>query len=127
MEPSGQWWRKVIAADLALYLLSIFTFAYLPPNSVNPYEVLVMILSIVTLVGVVSHASTRWHLPLEEWSYLATGFLGLLAFGLYEAYSAYFSEPPSVRITYGMFLLAGAVSGYAAHVVDGGRPRKVRG
>ena len=127
MEPKAHWWRKVVAADLVLYLLSLFMFAYLPPKDVSLYEGTVMVLSLITLIGVVSHASERTHLPLEEWSYLVTGFLGLLTFGLYESYSAYFSEPTSVRITYGMFLLAGAVSGYAAHVVDGGRPRKVRG
>lgn len=121
MEPKPHWWRKAIAFDLSIYLIGLFLFAYLPPDTLNIVEKIVMVLSVFALTGVISHASTKISIPGEQWSYLITGILGLLTFGAYESYAYYYGTDLQFSITYGVFLLAGAASGYAAHVIDGGK------
>lgn len=122
MEPKPHWWRKALAIDLSIYLVGLFLFALLPPTTLNWVEITLMIMSVIALIGVVSHASTRISLPGEQWSYLVTGVLGLLAFGAYESYALYAGDVEyQFSVTYGVFLIAGAASGYAAHVIDGGK------
>lgn len=83
-----------------------------------------MLLSALSLIGVVAHASTRIRLPLEEWSYLATGATGLLTLLVYESFATYVEL--NTRVTFGLFLVSGVVSAYAAHLIDGGK-REGRG
>lgn len=111
-------WRRLLAIDLGLFNVALFLFAMLPPENIVPVEWSVMILASLCAVGVVSHALASIRIPGEQWSYLMTGAGGLYVFGVYSQVE---SVPLSVKIPYLAFLLSGSASGYAAHVIDGGR------
>lgn len=127
MEPSVRWWRKLVAGDVAMHMIAVLFFAYLPPSTLNAYEQLIMILAAAAFVGVLSHAFARVTLPAERWAYLAAAFVCVLTLLLYETRTLHTPIPLSVRIPFGLFLAAGAVSAGAAHVIDGGPPRPDRG
>lgn len=118
-------WRWVVAADILLHLVAIFFFAFLPPNTLNLMEKLVMGLAVAAAIGVISHASARLRLPWEEWSYLAAGFVCVFTLLVYE-FRAWGNIPAAVSVPFGLFLFAGAASSFAAHVVDGGIRRRDR-
>lgn len=122
--PRSEQWRKVLAADLALFNTAIIAFALLPPETIVIQEQVIMAMAALSLIGVVFHASARFHLPWEEWSYLLTGATGLLTLFAYEIFAQ--TDLSQFRITYGLFLLSGIVSAYAAHLIDGGK-REGRG
>jgi hypothetical protein len=117
--PKNEQWRKVLAADLGLFNIAIFTFALLPPNTLVVQEWIIMTMAIFGLIGVVSHSSKNIKLPLENWAYLVTGATGLLTLFAYEIFAK--SDASQYRITYGLFLVSGIVSAYAAHLIDGGK------
>ena len=110
-------WRLALALDLGLFNVALFLFAALPTTTILPVEWSVMVMSLLCALGVVSHALPRIRVPLDEWSYLMTGAIGLYVFAVYSSAQV----PASVKIPYLAFLLSGAASGYAAHVIDGGR------
>jgi hypothetical protein len=118
-------WRWLLALDLGLFNLAIVTFALIPPETIVLPEALMMGLSGFCMVGLVSYATPRFRLPGDQWSYLLTGFIGLLSFLSYEALVGD-DVPLAYRVGVGLFMLAGSASGYAAHVIDGGR-RSPRG
>ena len=123
--PRSEQWRKVLAADLGIFNVAIFFFALIPPQTLVIQEQLIMVMAAISCIGLIGHASTRFKLPGESWSYLLTGATGLLTLGAYE----FFAEDTisyQYRVTYGLFLLSGIVSAYAAHLIDGGK-REGRG
>ena len=116
-------WRWVIAADILLHLTAIWFFAFLPPNTVNQIELTVMLLSFLAAIGVVLHAAGRGRFFGAEWAYLASGFVCVFTLLTYEI-RAHGDVPSSIYIPFGLFLFAGAVSSFAAHVIDGGQKRR---
>jgi hypothetical protein len=122
--PRNEQWRKVLAADLALFNVAIFFFALLPPSTLVVQEWVIMVLAVFSLIGVISHASIHITLPGEDWAYLLTGATGLLTAFAYEIFVA--DDASQYRISYGLFLASGIVSAYAAHLIDGGK-REGRG
>jgi hypothetical protein len=117
--PKNEQWRKVLAADLALFNAAIFFFALLPPNTVVVQEQVIMAMAVMSLIGVISHATSRVTLPFENWAYLLTGATGLLTLFAYEIFAQ--TDLSQYRITYGLFLVSGIISAYAAHLIDGGK------
>lgn len=112
-------WRRVIALDLGFYNAAIFALALVPVDTLLVPELLVMAGTAFCLIGVIARAATSWHVPFEEWSYLATGFIGLISL------IAYLALGPTDRdlvysVAVPIFMLAGVSSAYAAHVIDGG-------
>ena len=117
-------WRKILAADIGLSMVAVFFFAWLPPSTLNVYELVIMGGSLFAGVGVVTHAVARIHLPYEHWAYMAAGLVALLTLVVYETRTLGSGIPLSVRVPFGMFLLACSVSAFAAHVIDGGTPHR---
>ena len=117
--PRSEQWRRVLAADLGIFNIAIFFFAWIPPQTLIIQEQVIMAMALFSFIGLISHASIRVHLPGESWSYLLTGATGLLTLGAYEVLAQDISS--QYRITYGLFLLSGIVSAYAAHLIDGGK------
>jgi hypothetical protein len=113
-------WRRLLALDLGIFNVGIFVLALIPPTTLIIPEGVAMALSSFAFVGVIAHATDRFHVPLEEWSYLLTGWVGLLTFVGFELLAE--ADTPLVyRVSVGLFLLSGVASAYAAHVIDGGR------
>jgi hypothetical protein len=121
-----KWWRHILALDIIMHLTAVWWFAFLPPSTLNEFETFIMIVATLSGFGVMAHAFNFFDLPAEEWSYLMAGFIMLLTAVVYEV-SVYDSPVPvAIRVPFGLFLLAGSVSAFAAHVIDGGQPRGVR-
>ena len=115
-------WRRVLAADIGVFAVGIFSLALIPPASLVWPEAVICVLAAFCLLGVITHASEHVHLPGEEYAYLMTGALGLTTLFAFE----HGTSPNTAlvfRVSVGIFLLGGSVSGYAAHLVDGGRRR----
>lgn len=127
MKPTVTWWRHILAADIVMHLIAVWWFAFLPPSTLNEFETLIMIVSTFAMFGVIAHAFNVIDLPGEKWSYLVAGFIMLLTALVYEVSLLDSPVPLAVRIPFGLFLLAGTVSAFAAHVIDGGQIRGVRG
>lgn len=117
-------WRWIVAADIIMHLTAVWWFALLPPNTLNLWEKIVMGLATLAGVGVVTHASPRLNIPGDHWSYLAAGFVCIFTLLVYES-RVFGLVPASTSVPFGLFLTSGAVSSFAAHVVDGGPLRKV--
>lgn len=117
--PRNEQWRKVLAADLGLFNVALFFFAWLPPATLVIQEQIIMAMAAFSFFGVVSHASTRISLPFENWAYLLTGATGLLTLFAYEIFAR--GDAVQFQVSYGLFLLSGVVSAYAAHLIDGGK------
>lgn len=124
MVPVVRWWRKALAADIALHLVAIFFFAYLPPQTLNTWESAIMVASLLALAGVLSHAFIPRRIPGDRWAYLLSGGVALFTFLGYETRTWGYDIPLTLRVTYGLFLISAAVSSYAAHVIDGARPHR---
>lgn len=118
-------WRWIVAADILIHLIAVWFFALLPPNTLNLIEKTVMVLSVLAGIGVLTHVSSRLNLPGVHWAYLAAGFICIFTLMAYEV-NSYGEVPASITIPFGLFLFAGAVSSFAAHVVDGGPRRRDR-
>jgi hypothetical protein len=114
-------WRRVLAADLGAYNIAIFFFALLPPSTLNSFEWAAMLLAFFNGVGVLAHAMERFNLPGEEWAYLTTGATGLFVLISYVSLS---TDSVEVKLPFTLFLISGVLSGYAAHVIDGGHKRE---
>ncbi len=110
-------WRKVLAADLGLFNVAVFFFAWLPPSTLKVQEQLIMVGAVFAAIGVGTHAMRRVRLPGEQWAYLVTAMVGALTLLIYAHLAV---DPYSVKVPYCLFLLSGVVSGLAAHVIDGG-------
>jgi hypothetical protein len=115
---SNIWWRRVLVADLFFYNLANFFFAYLPQNEINRFEGIAMILTTFCAISILAHASTKFSIRYDEWGYAATGAVGLF---LLLSYASTTPNPFEVKVPFCLFLLSGVVSGYAAHVIDGGK------
>lgn len=123
--PVVRWWRKALAADIALHLVAIFFFAYLPPSTLNGWEQGIMAASTLALLWVVSHAFLpRRRVPGDRWAYLLAGAVALYTLLVYETRTWGQPIPLTLRVTYGLFLLSAAVSSYSAHIIDGARPHR---
>ena len=122
--PVVRWWRKALAADIALHLVAIFFFAYLPPSTLNTWEMGIMAASALALSGVMSHAFVPCRVPGDRWAYLLAGAVALYTLLVYETRTWGQPIPLTLRVTYGLFLLSAAVSAYAAHIIDGARPHR---
>lgn len=116
-------WRHVVAADIIMHLIALWWFAYLPPQTLNEYEVFIMAVSTAAGFGVFGHAFGWICLPGQRWSYLVAGFVCLLTLFIYEFRSIPSGVPLSIRVPFGLFIFAGAVSAFAAHIIDGGSLR----
>jgi hypothetical protein len=127
MKPTVTWWRHILAADIVMHLIAVWWFAFLPPSTLNEFETLIMIVCTLAGFGVVAHAFNWFDLPGERWSYLMAGFIMVLTMLVYEVSLLDSPVPLAVRVPFGLFLLAGSVSAFAAHVIDGGQIRGVRG
>lgn len=121
--PCDRRWRAVLAADLGLFNVALFLFAWLPPTSIIFAEWLTMAVSALCAVGVISHALPRVKLPADEWAYLMTGATGLYVFAVYGSAT---EIPVYLKVPFLAFLLSGSMSGYAAHVIDGGPAHRDR-
>lgn len=113
-------WRRVLALDLGLYNIGIFLFAWLPPETLNLNEKIAMAASLFAFLGVVARALRRIDLPFEEWSYFITMLVGAYVF------LGYVTSAPDTyddKIPFGVFLLSGIASAFAAHVIDGGKDK----
>lgn len=126
MNPKVKWWRKILAADIVMHLVAIWWFAFLPPDTLNGLELVIMVLATLAAIGVLAYAFEWFFLPGERWSYLLAGFICLLTLLAYEVDTLDTPIPLAVRIPFGLFVFAGAVSSFAAHVIDGGHIRGVR-
>lgn len=126
MHPTMKWWRKILAADIIMHLIAVWWFAYLPPGTLNNLEKVIMVLATYAGVGVLAHAFDIINLPLERWSYLLAGAVCLLTLMAYETATFNSDIPLAIRVPFGLFLFAGAMSSFAAHVIDGA-PRHHRG
>lgn len=115
LTPAG---RRVLALDLCVNTVALFLFAWLPPTEVLLAEIVTMVCAALCIVGILAHASIRFRLPWDQWSYLLTGVLGMFVLG---AYGTAPGIPYFLKIPFCAFVLAGSVSAYAAHVIDGGR------
>lgn len=115
-------WRRLLALDLGLFNVALFAFAYIPPRTLIIPEIIVMIGSVLCLIGVVSNALPKIHLPYEEWAYFITGLLGTLTILLFTRLSP---DEILLKIPIDLFLLSGVASAYAAHVItySGGKDR----
>jgi peptidoglycan/LPS O-acetylase OafA/YrhL len=113
-------WRKVLVADLLAYNIAILLFAFFPPATLNTVEFVVMLSSALCGLGVMFHAAERVSLPMDQWAYLATGAVGLFTLCAYGTMS---THSLTVKIPFMAFILAGVISGYAGHVIDGGVKR----
>lgn len=114
-------WRRALVLDLATFNVAVFVLALLPPDTLIVPEWLAMVGSSLCFVGLICHASKRWHLPGEQWAYLLTAWVGvatLLGFVL----TAHTGITYAVAVP--MFLLSGVASAGAAHIIDGGVARK---
>lgn len=120
MNPKVKWWRNILAADIVMHLIAIWWFAYLPPDTLNGFELLIMAATTFAAVGVVAHAFRLLRLPGEQWAYLLSGFICLFTVLAYEVDTLDSDVALAIRIPFGLFLFAGAVSSFAAHVIDGG-------
>lgn len=118
-----KWWRHVLAADIVMHLIAVWWFAFLPPSTLNEFETFIMIVSTLAAFGVIAHAFDIFDLPGEHWSYLMAGFIMLLTAIVYEVQLLDSPIPLAIRVPFGLFLLAGTVSAFAAHVIDGGSSR----
>lgn len=114
-------WRRALVVDLATFNVAVFFLAWLPPSTLILPEWLAMVGSSLCFVGLISHASRRWHLPGEQWSYLLTAWVGVATL-LGFVTTAHTGITYSVAVP--MFLLSGVASAGAAHIIDGGEPRK---
>lgn len=112
------WWRRVLVADLFFYNLANFFFAWLPINEINRFEGIAMVLTVLCTIAILAHASTKFSIRYDEWGYAATGAVGLMLLLTYLSTSL---NPWEIKIPLCLFLLSGVVSGYAAHVIDGGK------
>jgi hypothetical protein len=117
-------WKRLLALDLGLFNVALFAFAYIPPETLIVPEILVMAGSVFCLIGVISNAFPKVHLPYEEWAYFITGLLGTLTLLLYVHFSSHAGDI-LYRIPIDLFLLSGIASAYAAHVItySGGKDR----
>ena len=114
-------WRRALVLDLATFNIAVFALAFLPPDTLILPEWLAMAGSVVCVVGLICHASKRWHLPGEQWSYLLTAWVGV-------ATMLGFVTTAHTGVTYAvavpLFLLSGVASAGAAHIIDGGVARR---
>jgi hypothetical protein len=121
-------WRRVLAIDLGLFSISMFSLMLIPPAAIIGPEMVGMAGAAGCLLLVVSHAFFRFRIPGEEWGYFATGLLGtslLLGFFNYINDERYLAVAPDIelKVPVALFLLSGVASAFAAHVIDGGRNR----
>lgn len=103
---------RLVCAALALYLAAIVTLSAFPwpPNWL---EWVVIVLAVAAFAGLVALATPGLRLPGEHWAYLITGGVGLVSLLAYELVSA---EPGHVRTRLGLFLAAGVIGAYGAHL-----------
>ena len=127
MKPTVKWWRHILAADIVMHLIAVWWFAFLPPSTLNEFELSIMMVSGFAIFGVLAHAFGTFCVPGERWSYLISGFIMMLTFTIYEVRALGENVPLSMRVPFGLFLLAGATSAFAAHVIDGGHIREGAG
>lgn len=123
---SPRLWRRLLALDLGIFNLAMVALALIPPNTLVVPELVVSALGALLFFGVLSHASDTISVPGEQWAYLATGTLGLWTFLNFEVGASGGEVQLFAKVSIGLFLLSGAASGYAAHVIDGGRRRGQR-
>jgi hypothetical protein len=113
-------WRRVLAADLGLFNVAIFFFAWLPPTTLVWSERVAMIAAAAAALGVVAHALRRITIPGEGYAYLITAMVGFYVLLVYVHTAP---APAAVKVPFCLFLASGIASGLAAHVIDGGPAR----
>lgn len=109
-------WRRVLVADLLLYNVATFFLGLLPPVSLNRFELVALAATAFAGIGLVSHASDRFSLPGEHFSYLITGAVGMYVLLAYAGLSV---APLDTKIPFLLFLASGVVSALAGHIIDG--------
>jgi hypothetical protein len=107
----------VLAADLGLFNVALFFFAWLPPSTLEFQEQIVMGGAALAGFGVIAHAIPRLRVPGEGYAYLATAMVGMFTLLVYAHLA---QAPAAVKIPLVLFLASGVASGLAAHVIDGG-------
>lgn len=117
-------WRRALVLDLGLFNIAVFALCLLPPDTLTLSEWAAMAGSALCLIGLISHASRRVHLPGEQWAYLATSWLGCLVL---VAFLADAQTTVTYEVAVPLFLLSGVASAGAAHIIDGGVARRPRG
>ena len=110
-------WRWALALDLGIFNAAVFVLAAVPLTTIIFAEAVVMVMSAVCLVGVITHAMRRVHIPGEQWSALGTAWTGTVTMGAYLGTSP--PAPPAYSAAVPVFLLAGIASAVAAHLIDG--------
>jgi len=119
MSTMRQRWRVLLAVDLGMFNVALLLFALLPPYNIIAQEWVAIFASAIAFFGVVSHASVRITLPGDRWAYMVTLCVALYVLVAFEFSSAHL--PTYMRVSVGAFILQGAASAYAAHVIDGAK------
>jgi|SRR5215510_4218260 len=111
--------RTVVCSALIIYDLAIIDFAIEPLDTLQWAEVIAVGLASMSIIGLIAHMFEAVRLPAEEYAYLVTGFCGLMTLLLFLGDT---SDVLSRQVLHNaLFLLAGVVGGYGAHIVAGGR------
>ena len=127
----GFYYRIALIADLIVYLVFTVLFVMLPlfpssttfrieDNHLTFVEILFGSMAIFPLIGLFGRLVTRPHIPYNEWSYLVTGFYGMLVLvafltvGIRDVYVG-----STMFVVFVTACLVGIVGSAGAHVFDG--------
>lgn len=112
--------RVVLVVDAATFAAAVGVFALLPLSTLNGREAVAVLWAVIALVLLVCHAAGVRLRGAARFGYAASGALGLWTL-LHWAVEVLPFHEVNVGYEWGVagFLLAGAVSGYAGHVIDG--------
>lgn len=111
-------WRPALGVTLAMFNLGIFLLAAIPPTTLKPPALFIMVLAGISFVGVLTHLIPEFRLPGEQWAYVISGFTGAIALLAYVAIRS--TVPDTYFYSVCAFLLSGTTCSYAAHLADGG-------
>lgn len=117
-------WRRALVLDLALYNLAVIALAVIPTSTLIPPEWVAIIGSGLCLAGLLCHASNRIHVWGEQWAYLGTAVVGVVTL---TGFILNAETTATYELAVPLFLLAGVASAGAAHLIDGGVPRRSDG
>ena len=109
-------WRKVISICLVFYLASVAALVGVAPDPDTWLKTTVSMVCFVVAAMTVTYSSRRFRLPLEQWSYLMSGGIGVFMVLAFE-----FTTPDvefHFRLSIGLLLASGLLGSFAAHQVD---------
>ena len=111
--------RYVVSLALFIYCMGIVGFALSPIHDVGWAEWFSIVLASLAALGLIAHALPSVTLPLEEYAYLITGYVGFTTLLLYLVDT---DDPSLRRSGIALLLLSGAVGGYGAFLAQEPKP-----